>query len=125
MTPQSSLAAFPTILLLESDSTLRVALARVLRGHGYLVLEAHDVPKAFELVRMHSRLIHLLLMGMSFDDAVAATLKTYRPNMHVLRVTGDQTHPTGAGVATLESAPDMVRQFFATPKSDADQNQDD
>jgi len=67
MAPQPSLAAFPTILLLESDSMLRLALARILRGHGYLVLEALDVPKAFELVRMHSRPIRLLLTnGLEF-----------------------------------------------------------
>jgi hypothetical protein len=97
---------------------LRSALARMLRGHGYLVLEAHDVPKAFELVRMHSRPIHLLIMGMSFDETLAPTLKPYRPNMHALRVAADQTQPIGAGVLTLESAPEMIRQFFNMRKSD-------
>ena len=82
------------------------------------VLEAHDVPEAMDLVRMHSRPIHLLLLGMSFDDTLVTTLKPYRPDMHVLRVSGDQTQPIGAGVLTLESAPEMVRQFFNAPKSD-------
>ena len=82
------------------------------------VLEAHDVPEATDLVRMHSRPIHLLLLGLSFDDAVTATLKQYRPSMHTLRGAGDQTQPIGAGVLTLESAPEMIRQFFNMPKSD-------
>jgi hypothetical protein len=57
-------------------------------------------------------------MGLSFDDTVATTIKQYRPNLHVLRVTGDQTQSTREGVLTLESAPEMIRQFFATPKGD-------
>ena len=76
------------------------------------------MPKAIDLVKMQSRPIHLLLMGLSFDDAIATTIRQYRPNLHVLRVTGDQTQSTREGVLTLESAPEMIRQFFNMRKSD-------
>jgi DNA-binding response OmpR family regulator len=118
MSPQRALAVFPTILLLERDPAPRLALAKALRRHRYLVLEAQDVPKAIDLVKMQSRPIHLLLMGLSFDDAIATTIRQYRPNLHVLRVTGSRRQPAREGVLTLESAPEMIRQFFTAPQSD-------
>ena len=79
---------FPTILVAEHDNDVRSPLVRHLQQQGYFVLIAHDANEALEIARVHSRPIHLLLADESLDGrSLAATLKQYRPNMHVLFIT--------------------------------------
>ena len=80
--------SFPTILVAENDDGVRSALVRDLQHLGYFVLAAQDSTEAVEIVRLHSRPIHLMLTDEGLDGrALAATLKQYRPHMLVLFIT--------------------------------------
>ncbi len=50
-----------TILLAEDDPSVRALVLRVLRKHGYTVLEASDGDEAFQLASLHGDAIQLLL----------------------------------------------------------------
>lgn len=79
--------SFPTILVAELDGESRDWLVSRLRQQGYFVLEARDDGEALELVKIHSRPIHLMLTGGGPNARnLAAVLKPYRPKMCVLFV---------------------------------------
>src|SRR5204863_1811543 len=79
---------FPTILIAQGDTEIRVRLRDTLQQWGYLVLEAKDEADALHIVKIHSRHIHLMLAGGDVGGkALAMTLQLYRPRMHVLFVT--------------------------------------
>src|ERR1700739_1840867 len=76
---------YPTILIVQQLRGVRSALVRNLQSQGYAVLEASGENEAVEIVRTHSRQIHLLVTDDSANSQIsAATLKQYRPNMEVL-----------------------------------------
>ena len=77
--------SFPTILVVGDYYGVGGLLVRDLRHQGYIVLVAQDGAEAIEVVRIHSRPIHLMLTADSMDGrTLAATLKQYRPKMQVL-----------------------------------------
>jgi signal transduction histidine kinase/CheY-like chemotaxis protein len=81
-----------TILVVEDDGSIRELACRVLAGHGYAVLAASNGEDAKGLCEQHPGPIHLLLSdivmpGMS-GPAVAQLLKTIRPEMKVLYMSG-------------------------------------
>jgi hypothetical protein len=77
--------SFPTILLVRQDRDFLDCLVLSLQYKGYIVLHALDAALALEIVRTHSRPIHLLVTDDSPSSSVmAATLKKYRPQMDVL-----------------------------------------
>ena len=78
---------FPTVLVAEDDEQFRHALAENLRREGYHVLEAHDEADAYQVITVHSRLIHLLLIDMSIDGASATRPKQYQSKLQVLFIT--------------------------------------
>lgn len=110
---------FPTILIAQGDTEIRVLLRDTLQEWGYLVLEAKDEADALDIVRIHSRHIHLMLAG---DDvggrALATKLQRYRPRMRVLFVTRNPKD----GVSDL-LAPDRavarVQELVKPPRSAA------
>lgn len=87
--------SFPTILVADLDSESRDWLVSRLRQHGYFVLEARDDGEALELVKIHSRPIHLMLTGGSPNSRnLAASLKPYRPQMCVFFVSRNANEKT-------------------------------
>jgi len=79
---------FPTILIADEDDGVRSTLMRELQHEGYFVLVARDGGEALEVVRTHSRPIHLMITPDNMDGrTLAGTLKHYRPNMRVLFLT--------------------------------------
>ena len=50
-----------TILLADDEAGIRDLVGRVLRSHGYTVLEAADGAAALEVAEQHAGPIHLLL----------------------------------------------------------------
>src|SRR5690242_13931698 len=107
-----SVSDFPTILLVEGDSTLRLALADILRRKGYLVLEADDVSDAMQIARTHSRHIHVLITSMSLRSTLPKLLKPYRPNLCVLAVAKDDGDAKHSGTTGAESILKKIRCFF-------------
>ena len=80
-------AGYPTILIVYENHEFRDVLIRNLQQKGYLILEAQNAGAASEIVIRHSRRIHLLLADDSDDSrARSATLKPYRPDMHVIHL---------------------------------------
>jgi hypothetical protein len=75
---------FPTVLVARDDDGLDGPLVNVLQRNGFHVLEA-DWAHVFDVVRVHSRPIHLLLADMSMDAHVPI-LKKHRSELQVVFV---------------------------------------
>ena len=75
---------YPTILVARDDG-LDCRLVQSLQRHGFHVLEAGDWDHLLDVVRVHSRPIHLLLTDVSMESHVPI-LKKHRSEMHVLIV---------------------------------------
>jgi CheY-like chemotaxis protein len=119
MTASIAPKGHPTVLVAEDDMNRHTLLASSLRQEGYLVLEAHDCAGILDIIRTHSRAIHLLLINASTNNrTVADRLKGFRPEMRVLFV-GQPQHEAVSDVVTPETALAKVREFFgnreATP----------
>ena len=80
-----------TILLVEDEEPVRRACARVLRGHGYTVLEARDGRQALELATRESRIQALVtdvvMPGMSGLEVVDR-ISELRPGIRTLAISG-------------------------------------
>jgi len=81
-----------TILLVEDDERVRVVASRVLRAHGYQVLDARDPKEARTLFERHQGQIALLMtdivMPETLGTALAAELMQRRPELRVLFTSG-------------------------------------
>jgi len=82
-----------TILLVEDEAAVRSLVARVLRQHGYTVLEAGNGEEALRLVENHDdQVIHLLLTDMVMPrmggKALADQLTIQRPDLKLLFTSG-------------------------------------
>jgi len=75
---------YPTILVARDDG-LDCRLVQSLQGNGFHVLEAGDWDHVFDVVRVHSRPIHLLLWDESMD-AHLPILKKHRSDLQVVSV---------------------------------------
>ena len=88
----TSLRGTETILVVEDDRMIRVAVSRVLRGSGYQVLEAATGREALDIASTHEDTIHLLLtdvvMPRMSGRALAEQLLLSRPGIEVLYITG-------------------------------------
>ena len=103
---------FPTVLVVEADDELRSTLVDRIRQEGYLVLEAPDRGTALHIARIHSRHIHLLVIGEStYERNWTANLERYRPKMRVIIFAA---HPkeTHSDALAPESVLPKIREFF-------------
>jgi hypothetical protein len=96
---------YPTVLVARDDEALDGALISYLQRNGFHVLEAHDWERVFDVVRMHSRPIHLLLASESMDAHVSV-LKEHRSELQVMFV----RKPVDADVVLAK-----VRQLLGSP----------
>jgi hypothetical protein len=83
------------------------ALISYLQRNGFHVLEAHDWERVVDVVRVHSRPIHLLLVTESMDAHVSI-LKEHRSELQVMFV----RKPVDADVVLAK-----VRQLLGSPPS--------
>jgi hypothetical protein len=99
---------FPTVLVARDDDGLDGGpLVDFLQRNGFHVLEADSWTHVFDLVRTHSRPIHLLLANVSMDAHVPI-LKQHRSELQVLFV----KKPVDADVVLAN-----VRQLLGSPPS--------
>jgi two-component system cell cycle sensor histidine kinase/response regulator CckA len=98
---QSDLAAAPrgteTILLVEDESGIRELAGEFLRRQGYKVLHGIDGNEALRIAEGHEDLIHLLVTDMAMPNLggkeLAQCLRTVRPQIKVLFMSGYPDHP--------------------------------
>jgi CheY-like chemotaxis protein len=106
----------PTALVVAQQEGLRRDLVFNLRQFGCLVLEAEMASRAMELVISHSRPIQVLLAEKNLDDiGLLETLKRYRPQMHILLVTGD-ANASGPDVLAVDTALAKTKELLDLPK---------
>jgi DNA-binding NtrC family response regulator len=98
---------YPTVLVARDDDGLNGALISYLQRNGFHVLEAHDWERVVDVVRVHSRPIHLLLVTESMDAHVSI-LKEHRSELQVMIV----KKPVDADVVLAK-----VRQLLGSPPS--------
>lgn len=82
----------PVILVVEDDVLIRAATAQYLRGVGYVVLEAVDVPEAVRMLQMMPA-IRLALSDIRLPGAMSGLdlweiIKRDFPNIKVLFTSG-------------------------------------
>jgi DNA-binding response OmpR family regulator len=75
---------YPTVLVVRDD-VLDSLLVRSLQRNGFHVLEADDWEHLFDVVRVHSRPIHVLVVDESMDSRVPI-LKKHRSELQVVFV---------------------------------------
>ena len=81
-----------TVLLVEDEEGIRKIVCRVLRLHGYTVLEAQDPKEGLALSAAHPGLIHLLITDVVLPQmsgaALADRIVQERPGTRVLYMSG-------------------------------------
>ena len=97
---------YPTVLVVRDDDGLAGRLVDCLRSEDYNVLEA-DSAHVLDVVRVHSRPIHLLLVDESMNSHVPI-LKTFQSELQVVFVKKP---------INLEGILARVRQLLGSPPS--------
>jgi hypothetical protein len=82
--PGASHVDYPTVLVARDDDGLDGPIVHFLQRNGFHVLEV-DWADVFDVVKVHSRPIHLLLANVSMDAHVPI-LKQHRSELQVLFV---------------------------------------
>jgi CheY-like chemotaxis protein len=108
-----------TILLVEDEEAVRKLVRRTLEKQGYRLLVAASGVDAVRLAEGYTGPIHLLItdvvMPQMSGRETAERLKTMRPGMHVLYVSG-YTETTIARGGKLERGENFLQKPF-TPQS--------
>lgn len=87
LTSDEHMEPYPTVLVAVGDEETRQFLANRLREDKCHVLEADSRAHMMDLVRFHSRPIHLLVQSVDISDPASdALLNSYRSAMHVMYV---------------------------------------
>jgi hypothetical protein len=74
-------------VLIAASGSRRQYLADHLLEEKCLILKANDAAQMLEVVRLHSRPIHVLLVDADIAPVMAEVLQRYRPGMRVVSVT--------------------------------------
>lgn len=116
--PIASAAASPgagrTLLIVDDEEGLRLAMAQLLRREGFRVMEAHDGSAAVELLRNHAEsidtiLLDLTLPGVRSEKVVEEALRL-RPDIRVFL-----TSAYNPGNAASRFKSPQVRGFVRKP----------
>jgi PAS domain S-box-containing protein len=81
-----------TILIIEDEDTLRLAIREMLHTRGFSVMEARDGRLGLDLFREHSKEIDLVLLDLTLPDIsgqeILQELRRMRPDLKVILMTG-------------------------------------
>ena len=109
-----SLSLVPTLLVANRDGDSN-GIVRGLQSQGYFVLVARDVADALNIVRIHSRPIHVLLTDSGQEGRMLASTATkYRRKMSVVFVSG--TCEPEEDSFSPDEALRTVRELITPPK---------
>jgi len=91
-----------SILVVDDNQDVRTVSARLLRGLGYTVLEAENPSDALEIVARRPELdlivTDVMMPGMS-GSSLAHLLRTKKPGLRILLMSGRADVPEGSGAA--------------------------
>jgi PAS domain S-box-containing protein len=80
-----------TILVVDDEETLRLAIATMLRKNGFAVIEAADGEESIELLRAHGTQVELILLDVTLPGLsgpeLLARLRSIQPNVTVIITT--------------------------------------
>ena len=107
-----------TILLVDDEELLRLALAKILRRHGLSIIEAGDGSAAMEVMRARRDEIDLLLLDITLPGTssrlVYEEAKRIKPELPVIIISAKSEEMAGASLAT------SVENFLRKPFLSAD-----
>jgi CheY-like chemotaxis protein len=103
-----------TVLVVEDEGPLRLAVAKMLRKNGFEVLEAADGSSAIQLIRANPDRIDLILLDMTIPGAssreVVAEAARVWPDIKVIL-----TSAYGEEMITSEMSAPQIRGFIRKP----------
>lgn len=87
------------VLVVDSDSVLRVAIVRILSGAGYPTLEAASITEAEDVLRKNGQRVRLVISDLSGSNAenVAKALQRVGANTRLLYLSGQSPSPSLVG----------------------------
>jgi CheY-like chemotaxis protein len=104
------------VLVVEDEPNVRAPICRMLRSHGYYVLEANNGREALQVMRDHHAPVHLVvsdIMMPEMDGAeLVALLRDWYPRMGVLFISGVSPEVLDAERAnTVRNASFLAKPF--------------
>jgi PAS domain S-box-containing protein len=115
-TPADFSAVSGTILLVEDEETLRLAVSRALQKRHFSVLAAADGHTAIHLFRMHSKDIDTVLLDITLPGIsgceVLGEIRQIKPETKVILTSAYDREAVGSIVGTGHSAPLFIRKPF-------------
>ncbi|HEY0778234.1 MAG TPA: ATP-binding protein, partial [Gemmatirosa sp.] len=122
--PRAPDGAGTTVLVVDDESAVRGAAARVLARRGYTVLEARDGVEALGLAERYAGPVHLLLSDVRMPGMdgreLARRFRVARPEARVLLMTGypgsEDPGPDTDGNAALATDLDAADAFEPRPE---------
>jgi len=114
-TPVESVHAAEVVLVVEDEPSVRAPMCRMLREHGYHVLEAGNGEHALRVMQEHHAPIHLVItdvMMPEMDGAeLVSLLRDWYPSMRVLFISGYSKQFLEARGDTVEGSAFMAKPF--------------
>jgi PAS domain S-box-containing protein len=103
-----------TVLVVEDETSLREAIAKILRKNGFEVLEAHNGSAAIDLLRSNRNGINVILLDMTMpgpsSHEVVAEAVEARPDVRVIL-----TSAYGEEIAKAAGSAPQIRGFLRKP----------
>jgi DNA-binding NtrC family response regulator len=106
-----------TVLLVDDEDMLRNAVSKMLRKHGFTVIEAENGSTALDLVRSYRDVIELILLDLTIPGAssgeVVAEAQRIRPGARVILMSAysREMAPPSLNVPEVEG---FIRKPFQT-----------
>lgn len=114
-----ALSGGEVVLVVEDEPNVRAPICRILRNHGYYVLEANNGKEALQVMGDHHAPVHLVvsdIMMPEMDGAeLVALLRDWYPRMAVLFISGVSPEVLDAERAsTVRNASFLAKPFELT-----------
>ena len=106
----------PTVLVVEDEALIRVAVAAYLQESGFRVLEAGSAAEAIEILDVDLMPVDLVFSDVALPGemngfALAGWIHLHRPNLRVMLTSGNETHARTARTVAEETGD----PFFPKP----------
>jgi DNA-binding response OmpR family regulator len=100
--PEGTLESNGTVLLIDDEDTLRLAVVKMLRRKGFVVFEAADGRTGMDLFRTHAGTIDAVLLDVTLPGisgrVVFSRVRKMRPDVKIILTTA---HPRERALASV------------------------